>query len=151
VGSLDVYYLPEQDSPIVVSTMEEVDALIDRVRAESPSAAPILMDVHLSGNPAPQGLDVGISTDCGVIRYSGRDWPRGVMSTGEKRTDQTERPYFYMGHWRKFTASAEIPLDVIREAVKEFLVTDGARPTCVQWQPYPLRSKRPDDAGTARP
>lgn len=138
MGPLDVYYLSTQEYPVVVSTVEEVDALIDRVRAESPPAAPILMDVHLSGDPYSQGLDVGISTDCGVIRYSGREWPEGVVSTGEHAADQTERPYFYMGHWREFTASAEVPLDVIKQAVKEFLMTDGARPTCIRWQPDPL-------------
>ena len=138
MGSLDVYYMLEHDkNPVVVSTAEEVDALIYRVRAESPPTAPILMEVHLSGDPYSQGMDVGISDDHGVIRYSGRAWPEGVISTGENTADHTERPYFYMGSWREFPTSAEVPLDLIREAVKEFLTTDGARSTCIQWQPGP--------------
>jgi hypothetical protein len=138
MGSLDVYYLFEHDdNPVVLSTVDEVDALIDRVRAESPQAAPILMDVHMSGEPYAQGLDVGIADDHGVIRYSGREWPRGVVSTGDGPADGEAHPYFYMGHWREFPANAEIPLEVIRQAVKEFMESDGARPTCVRWQPAP--------------
>jgi hypothetical protein len=42
VGALDVYYLHEHgDDPIVVSTEADVDALIDRVRRESPVTAPM--------------------------------------------------------------------------------------------------------------
>jgi hypothetical protein len=146
VGSLDVYYLREHGkNPMVVSTVEEVDALIDRVRAESPPAAPILMYVHLSGEPAAQGLDVGISSDCGIIRYAGREWPEGVLSTGENPDDHTERPYCYMDNWTGLPAGAEVSLDVIRQAVKEFLATDGARPTCVRWQPNPLWQDLLDD------
>lgn len=138
MGSLDVYYMFEHDeNPVAVSTTGGVDELISHVRTESPDAAPILMEVHLSGGPYSQGLEIGISNDHGVIRYSGREWPEGVISAGENTTDHTERSYFYMGSWRGFPASAEIPLCLIREAVKEFLTTDGARPTCVQWQAEP--------------
>ncbi|MBB4968139.1 Imm1 family immunity protein [Saccharothrix violaceirubra] len=67
MGSLDVHYLYEHgDTPGTVSTVDEVDALIDRVRAESPPAAPILMEVHRSGDPYAQGLDVGIEVDRGA-------------------------------------------------------------------------------------
>jgi immunity protein Imm1 of predicted polymorphic toxin system len=136
VGSLAVYYLFEHDeSPVVAARAADVDALIDRVRSESPKEAPILMDVHLSGDPCAQGLDVGVSGDRGVVRYSGREWPRGVVSTGDETSDGEERSYFYMGHWRGFPASSEISLDLVRAAVKEFMATDGARPTCVRWQP----------------
>lgn len=136
MGSLDVYYLFEHDErPVVVTTADEVDALIDRVRSESPQQAPILMDVHLSGDPYSQGLDVGVSDDRGVVRYSGRDWPRGTVSTSGKISDGEERPYFYMGHCREFPANAEVSLNLIRAAVKEFLATGGARPTCIHWQP----------------
>lgn len=136
MGSPDVYYLFEHDeSPIVVTTAEEVDALITRVRADSPPQAPILMDVHLSGDPYAQGLDVGISDDRGVVRYSGRDWPHGVVSTNDREpSDGEEQSYFYMGHWRGFPANSEIALDVVRAAVKEFLATGGARPESIRRQ-----------------
>jgi hypothetical protein len=133
-----VYYLFEHDdSPVVITTAEEVDTLIDRVRAESPGQAPILMDVHMSGDPYSQGMDVGVSNDRGVIRYSGRDWPGGVVSTGNGSANGAELSYFYMGHWRGLPANSEIPLDLVRKAMKEFMTTDGARPTSLRWQPEP--------------
>ena len=136
MGSLDAYYLFEHDdNPVVVTTDDEVDALIDRVRSESPPNAPILMDVHLSGDPYEQGLDVGVSGNRGVVRYSGRDWPLGVCSSNEEESsDGEDRSYFYMGHWRGFPSNSEIPLDLVRAAVKEFMATNGARPECVRWR-----------------
>ncbi|WP_436500004.1 Imm1 family immunity protein [Actinokineospora sp. HUAS TT18] len=135
MGSLDVYYLPEHDeSPVVVATEDEVDALIDAVAAQSPSTAPILMDVHLSGDPYAQGLDVGVAAERGLIRYAGRDWPLGVVSTGAAPAGGNPVPYFYMGHWREFPSNAEIPLATIKAAIKEFMSTDGGRPASVKWQ-----------------
>lgn len=94
----------------------------------------MLMDVHLSGDPYAQGLDVGVSDGHGVVRYSGRDWPSGVVSVGDgEPSDGAERSYFYMGHWRSFPANSEVPLDLVRAAVKEFMATDGARPECIRW------------------
>ncbi|GAA3459931.1 Imm1 family immunity protein [Saccharothrix longispora] len=138
MGALDVYYLYEHgDTPVGVSTVDEVDDLVDRVCGESPPAAPILMDVHLSGDPYAQGLDIGIAVDHGVIRYSGRAWPRGVVSAGEGAVDGEPRSYFYMGHQREFPPNSEVSIDVVRQAVKEFMESDGARPTCVHWQDAP--------------
>ncbi|WP_312865994.1 Imm1 family immunity protein [Saccharothrix violaceirubra] len=125
------------DTPVTVSTVDEADALIGLVRVESPSAAPVLLDVHLSGDPYAQGSDVGITVDRGVIRYSGPEWPHGVVSAGNASTDGEPRSYFYMGHGREFPANSEVPIDVVRQAVKEFMESSGARPTCVRWQDAP--------------
>jgi hypothetical protein len=133
VAALDVYYRRDHGAaPTTVSTSDEVTELIDRVRAESPESAPILMELHLSGDPYTQGLDVGINGDCGVLRYSGRDWPEGVYSAGS--AGRKPVAYFYMDTWTEFPANAEVPLTIVRQAVQQFLATDGARPTCVEWQ-----------------
>jgi Immunity protein Imm1 len=78
---------------------------------------------------------LNLSDGRGVVRYSGRDWPRGVVSVNDDEpSDGEERSYFYMGHWRGFPANSEIPLDLVRAAIKEFMATDGARPECIRWQ-----------------
>ncbi|GAA4005875.1 hypothetical protein GCM10022247_29450 [Allokutzneria multivorans] len=135
MAALDVYYAREHgDEPVTVGTVEEIDALIDHVRAESPAIAPILMEVHLSGDPYTQGLDVGVNGDVGVLRYSGREWFEGVYSTGAGPADGEPLQYFYMDTDTEFPPNSEIPLDDVRQAVREFLVTDGDRPANITWQ-----------------
>lgn len=138
MGSLDVYYLAEHGAkPIVLASSEDVDSLIDQVSAGSPPGAPIMMDVHLSGDPYAQGLDVGVASDRGMVRYAGGDWPLGVISAGTGDAPDVEVAYFYMGNWRGFPARSEISLVTVSQAIKEFMVSNGARPTCVQWEPSP--------------
>lgn len=42
--------------------------------------------------------------------------------------------YCAIGHRREFPDHSEIPVDLVRQAVKEFLISGGQRPECVQWQ-----------------
>lgn len=135
MAALDVYYARGHgDAPVTVATTDDVDALLDRVRAESPEHAPILMEVHISGDPYSQGLDVGVNGDRGVLRYSGRDWPEGVYSTGDGPAQGEPLRYFYMDTDTEFPPNSDVPLTTVRQAVREFLTTNGARPTCVEWQ-----------------
>jgi hypothetical protein len=41
--------------------------------------------------------------------------------------------YCIVGNPTEFPAYAEVPLELVRHAAKEFLLTAGQRPTCVQW------------------
>lgn len=135
MAALDVYYARGHGQhPVTISTADDVDALVDRVCAESPERAPILMEVHISGDPYSQGLDVGVDGDRGALRYSGRDWPEGIYSTGDGPVDGEPLRYFYMDSDTEFPPNANVPLATVREAIREFLATDGARPTCVEWQ-----------------
>lgn len=141
MGALEVYYLPEHaDHALTVAGPDQVDALISTMSATSPPDAPILAELHLAGDPYTQGLEVGVRTDHGVIRYTGRQWRHGTTSTTQPPDPGPDtRPcaYFYMGHWREFPPNAEVPLTQITQAVKEFLDTDGERPTNIHWQTEP--------------
>ncbi|HEX5404073.1 MAG TPA: Imm1 family immunity protein [Pseudonocardiaceae bacterium] len=122
------------DDPVLVATADEVDQLIDRVRAESPERAPILIEVHIAGDPYAQGLDVGNNGKRGVLRYSGREWPDGVYSFGGDSADPAPLQYFYMDTDTEFPATAEVPLAIVRQAVLDFLATGGALPSGVTWR-----------------
>lgn len=136
MAALDVCYARGHgDTPVTITTPDEVDALIERVRAESPKHAPILMEVHLSGDPYAQGLDVGIKGDRGLLRYSGRDWPEGVYSAGDGPAEGEPLVYFYLDTYTEFPPNAEVSLVAVRQAVRDFLATNGARPAGVKWQP----------------
>jgi hypothetical protein len=39
-----------------------------------------------------------------------------------------------LGHVREFMPGSEIPIDLVRQAVKEFLGSGGQVPTCIEWQ-----------------
>jgi hypothetical protein len=135
VAALVAYYARGHGAdPLTVATVDGVDELLARVRAESPERAPILMEVHIAGDPYTQGLDVGVNGDRGVLRYSGRDWPEGIYSRGRGTAEGEPLRYFYMDTETEFPANAEITLDTIRQAIREFLTSDGARPNCVEWR-----------------
>jgi hypothetical protein len=42
--------------------------------------------------------------------------------------------YILLGHAKEFVPRSEIPLALVRDAVKEFLATGGRLPTCIDWQ-----------------
>ncbi|MBB5960061.1 hypothetical protein FHS29_006683 [Saccharothrix tamanrassetensis] len=115
--------------------MDEVDALVNRVLATSSEEAPVLMQLYVASDVHTQELSAGVVGDRGVLRYAGRDWFEGVCSLGEGRGGGEPLLYFYMDSDTEFPSNAEVPLDVVRQAIKDYLVADGARPTCVSWQP----------------
>ncbi|WP_433043009.1 Imm1 family immunity protein [Dactylosporangium sp. CS-033363] len=41
-----------------------------------------------------------------------------------------------MGHAREFPPRCEVPIELVRQAFKEFIAGGGAKPACVQWMPY---------------
>nr|WP_054049083.1 Imm1 family immunity protein [Alloactinosynnema sp. L-07] len=130
-----MYYSRSHSSaPIRVQTEDEVDALVDQVREESPAAAPVLMQCYISDDIHSQELSVGVVDTRGVIRYAGEDASDGVYSTGVGSSDGEPLAYFYMDTWTGFPANSEVSLDVVRPALKQYLLTDGARPTGVSWQ-----------------
>ncbi|MFD2417651.1 Imm1 family immunity protein [Amycolatopsis pigmentata] len=136
MATLAVYYAQGHgDAPVTISTPDEVDALIDRVRRESPGHAPMLLEAHIAGDPYAQGLDVGVRGDRGVLRYSGRDWPEGVYSTGDGPSEGEPLVYYFMDNYTEFPPNAEVPLAVVRQAIRDFLATGGERSARVEWQP----------------
>lgn len=42
--------------------------------------------------------------------------------------------YLYMGNDTDFPHDSEVPIELLRQAAKEFLQRSGERPTCVSWQ-----------------
>jgi Immunity protein Imm1 len=67
----------------------------------------------------------------GGLRYVG---PRfGGFSKGQV-SQYDEVVYYYLEHDHEFPRDSVIPVDDIRQAVKEFLASGGECPTCIQWQ-----------------
>ncbi|MEV7388335.1 Imm1 family immunity protein [Streptomyces sp. NPDC091215] len=56
----------------------------------------------------------------------------GYVSKGSM--DRGIGEYMLLGHVREFMPGSEIPIELVRRAVKEFLSGGGRIPTCIEWQ-----------------
>lgn len=46
--------------------------------------------------------------------------------------------YMLMAYPREFLESPEIPVSLVRRAAKQFVLSGGRRPTCIEWQEEPF-------------
>lgn len=122
-----------------LSTAEDVDAMIDWL-----FLSPVdenMAQVHSterqllpSGVPDHE-LMVGVNGSrlVGVLAFMGDGGLAFTLgSPEEERCEQVA--YWEIGHRREFPDHSEIPVDLVRQAVKEFLFFGGQRPECVQWR-----------------
>lgn len=131
------------DSPIHLSSEADVDRLVDSLLVEDfgNSVAAIYADGRL--NPAgfpDHELLIGIDSEGGVgsLRYTGQSAPFSGTFYGLGRASKRDEVfYYYMGHDRGFPPDSELPVDAIRGALKEFLASNGERPTSIEWSNWP--------------
>ncbi|MEU6381240.1 Imm1 family immunity protein [Streptomyces sp. NPDC046909] len=132
------YRLEHGEEPDLLSTPEDVDALIDSLLVGSPFEN--LAQIHSTerdllpafGDPDHE-LMVGVNKVLQVGVLSFMDGNGNVATRGS--SNGRESPVYYIqGQMTEFPACSEIPIDVVRRAVKEFLFSGGQRPTCVEWQ-----------------
>jgi hypothetical protein len=134
--SVRAYYRPgHSDTPLIASTAEELDHIIDDL-AKQPydfSMANLYIAERENESPVIE-LSVGLDPDRGVgsLQYldgDGRWFSKGRLSTYD------EVVYCYYGSGCSYPRDSELPIDAIRTAAAEFLRTDGRRPAAVAWQP----------------
>ncbi|WP_156758043.1 Imm1 family immunity protein [Actinokineospora pegani] len=124
--SSDAYQ--EGDPVIPVRTAGELDALIDRVRAETVShRCPAMIQVGLLGNEGYPVLEVGLGQDKGFIHYNAQD-ARRTIGDGDPNANVE---YVYMGSLGEVPADSEVSIDVVRQGLHEFLAT-GTRLSVVR-------------------
>lgn len=135
------YRREDMHDPVLLSTADDVDRLIDALLAGAPlHDAALLLS---RGRPRmPSGywdheLYVGVDGDAGVGSLAlGTDDGR-IASVGGPDS-RIEVAYRVAEHWTEFSGRSEIPLPLIREAVKEFLSSGGCVPTCIEWKPFEI-------------
>jgi hypothetical protein len=136
---IKAYYRDEHGhDPAILSTAEDVDALIEALRTGPPGydmadlfplSRPLLSD----GVPDRQ-LRVGIKGDLGVGAISFMDVETGILASLGPPGSRKGVFYDLMGHRSEFPDHSEVPIYLVRRALKEFLASGGERPTCIQWQ-----------------
>lgn len=131
--ALEVWYDPDATTPTVVTTVAELDALIDRIVAEAaedpiPAAAQVVVQGAADGDLY---LEVGLGAQRGFVTAIG---PGGGMSRGETARTGTVT-YDYAGHTAELPANAELPVNEVRQALREYLTTGGKLPQAIAFEP----------------
>ncbi|WP_416518551.1 Imm1 family immunity protein [Streptomyces achromogenes] len=134
---VQAYYRHDHgDKPVLLQSPGDVDALIDALLVSGP--AENLACLHSLERPLmPAGfpdheLLVGANGDIqlGVLAFTDED----VLVSFDPSAGRSEACYSIMGSATEFPICSEIPISLVRQAVKEFLLSGGRRPTCIEWQ-----------------
>lgn len=132
--SVRIYYRPEhRQQPGMASTAEEVDAFLDDLLAQpyETSMANLYPAEQAEGDFIE--LSVGLDPERGVggLQYSG---PGGRWFSKDRVSEYEQVVYCYFGNGCEYPHDSEVPIDLIRKAVVEFLESGGERPKSVEWQ-----------------
>ncbi|MDQ3406525.1 MAG: Imm1 family immunity protein [Actinomycetota bacterium] len=133
--NLEIWYDQESendlgpgDPAILVQTVAELDSFVDRVLGETKDhLVPPMIQVALAGVRRSPVLEVGLGQQKGFIGYSSRD-EKG-WSQGDSALSGTVS-YVYAGNSSQVPATAEIPIESVRQGLVEFLET-GRGPSVV--------------------
>jgi hypothetical protein len=137
--ALEIWYDQESDddvglgdSPVIVHTAAELDTFLDRLlRDTAEHAVPPMIQAAITGHPERGVMEVGIGQSRGFVNYLAAD---GGITLGEpSRTGAAT--YDYMGSATEVDASAEIPVALVRQGLREYLERDGAKPVSLPWRP----------------
>ncbi|GAB3936241.1 hypothetical protein GCM10029976_047690 [Kribbella albertanoniae] len=137
------YKQDQQPSPAIVSSPDDIGALIDAVLNEPPTNSVIAM--YIAERPKTEHdmpdheLRVAINQEAkvGGLRYSGpADGAAGVWYAASRDSERDEVFYYYMGHDEGWPQDSEISLDELRSAVSTFLAS-GERPSGIEWTEWP--------------
>lgn len=133
-----VYRRDHIEAPAILESPTDVDTLIDTLLAGS--VGENLAQLYCLERPLlPSGYPdhefmVGVDRylDVGVLSFmdGGGNWVPDGSPKGRVHVSYCE-----IGHRREFPGHSEIPIDTVRRAVKQFLLTGGQRPSCVRWKP----------------
>lgn len=125
---------PEGDA--TMRTVDEVDSVLDGIRDWLGTTGALLMLIGFVDDTSENAplLQAGINGDKGLLTYDGPDNPEGLLSHGRGRSRDLVY-YFFQGTKAEFPASAELPYEQIKQAVKEFATGGGSLPGSINWRP----------------
>jgi hypothetical protein len=134
--TVKAYYRHEHgDEPVLVETAADADALVDALLAEpyDNSVAALYVEGRLNEAGVPDHellVAVNHEDKVGGLRFMGDG---GTYFSAGSPSRHDEVVYYYMGSEREFPHASEIPVDVVKQAVRDFLENQGHRPTGVAW------------------
>ncbi|MFT7841436.1 Imm1 family immunity protein [Saccharothrix sp. BKS2] len=130
---LDVAYRHDQE-PKRLRTREDVAAFVDELATLGPAYAAATAYAVEEGSDALPDHELLIGararTGLGAVRYSGE---AGTWYAKGERTNPEGVAFAYFGTSHEFPADAEVPLDLVREALWGLLTNRGGRPDGMTW------------------
>jgi Immunity protein Imm1 len=116
------------DREAEIGTVDELDAIVDRLHSEAESQ-PFVVEL-VAENGAT--LSVGLGRPVTVVNYLAESGdPPYLQSLGEDATD--ELVFDYRGDWSEYPPESAVPVEVGRQALREFFAT-GRPPKTLTWQ-----------------
>ncbi|WP_031064561.1 Imm1 family immunity protein [Streptomyces sp. NRRL WC-3742] len=136
IKGLEVQFQPEHTrAPGQLSSADDVDSFIDALlngRHDRNCAVVYSLDrPTLPSGYRDHELAVGVDRIARTGALTLAD-DENLVSKGT--VDRGIGEYMLLGHVREFMPGSEIPIENVRQAVKEFLENGGRLPTCIEWQ-----------------
>ncbi|MFE2992019.1 Imm1 family immunity protein [Streptomyces sp. NPDC059262] len=130
------YRIEHGECPVEPRSPEDVDNLIDELlasdRSENTAVLHSLERALMPAGVPDHELMVGADGDRQVGVLAFMDDGNFVSLGADDRGGEVS--YSIMGNMTEFPERSEIPIMLVRQAVKEFLSSSEKRPACVEWQ-----------------
>ncbi|TDD54753.1 Imm1 family immunity protein [Saccharopolyspora elongata] len=127
-----VMYHPDE-APAEVTTVAELDALLDRVTADAiEEDVPTYAEIVTADRQHILQIGLG-QPDYSSLIYC--DKPADILETSKGTVPMPDDSGFdYGGTWTDAPIDSAIPIPTARQAARTFLSSGGDRPTNLKWQ-----------------
>jgi Immunity protein Imm1 len=115
---------------VAVHSVEELDALLDRLTTEAKADLPFMVTLGLEDDSS---LSIGLGRPETVLSYiSPGVGPPHFMSRGEPRDDSPPK-FLFSGEMTEYPPWSAVPTETAREALRDFFET-GELPKRIAWE-----------------
>lgn len=129
---LEAWYEPGQEEPLILREQVDVDAMFDRMLSwAATDPVPPMAEIDFVGGEHWAVLHFGVRTDRGFVSHVD---PSGSVVSSSGRSEPARVTYDYMGEATPVQGNTEVPVSLIRQAVRDFVRTRGSRPEGIAWQ-----------------
>lgn len=137
-GIKAIYQEGHSNDPEIILSEDGVDALIDTLLAADKEHEVALL-YSLQRPSLPSGYPdhefcIGVDSELMVGVATFMDAASGNLTSLGPFVGRGDFIYLLAGHAREFLDRSEIPLALLRKAVKEFMTSGGQLPTCIEWR-----------------
>ena len=113
-----------------VSSLTQLDELLDSLHAEFSRSEPVLVTVELDSGDS---LSIGLGQERSVLSFVGKSLePPYYISVGEQDIDEPIA-FRYGNQWSEFALRHSIPVAVARDVLRQFCRTSNLS-TSIDWE-----------------